>query len=64
MFNKKIYGELLADVLPTVIETEAECRRVEKIVGELLKMGDNLSPEQDKLLDLLSDLIEVYEDKV
>lgn len=64
MFNKKIYGNLLADVLPTVIETEEECLRVEKIVGDLLKKGDNLSPEEDRLLDLLSDLIEFYEDKV
>lgn len=64
MFDKKIYGDLLADVLPAVIESEAECRRVEKIVGELLKKGDDLSLEEDKLLDLLSDLIEDYEDRV
>ncbi len=64
MFNKKIYGDLLADVLPTVIETEEECQRVEKIVGNLLKKGDKLSLEEDRLLDLLSDLIEVYEEKV
>ena len=64
MFDKKIYGSLLANTLPKVIETEEECLRVEKIVGELLKKGDRLSPEEDKLLDLLSDLIENYEDKV
>jgi HTH-type transcriptional regulator/antitoxin HigA len=64
MFNEKIYANLLANTLPKVIETEAECVRVEKIVGELLKKGDRLSPEEDKLLDLLSDLIENYEDKV
>ncbi len=64
MFNEKIYANLLANTLPKVIEAEAECVRVEKIVGELLKKGDRLSPEEDKLLDLLSDLIENYEDKV
>jgi len=64
MFNEKIYANLLANTLPKVIETEEECVRVEKIVGELLKKGDRLSPEEDKLLDLLSDLIENYEDKV
>jgi len=64
MFDEKIYGNLLANTLPKVIETEAECLRVEKIVGELLKKGDRLSPEEDELLDLLSDLIENYEDKV
>ena len=64
MFDEKIYGSLLVNTLPKVIETEEECLRVEKIVGELLKKGDRLSPEEDKLLDLLSDLIENYEDKV
>jgi len=64
MFDEKIYANLLANTLPKVIETEEECLRVEKIVGELLKKGDRLSPEEDKLLDLLSDLIENYEDKV
>ncbi len=64
MFDEKIYGSLLVNALPKVIETEEECLRVEKIVGDLLKKGDNLSPEEDKLLDLLSDLIENYEDKV
>ncbi len=64
MFDKKIYGDLLANVLPAVIETEMECRRVEKVVGDLLRKGDHLSPEEDKLLDLLSDLIEDYEDRV
>ena len=64
MFDEKIYANLLANTLPKVIETEKECLRVEKIAGELLKKGDRLSPEEDKLLDLLSDLIENYEDKV
>lgn len=64
MFDEKIYGSLLVNTLPKVIETEEECLRVEKIVGELLKKGDRLSPEEGKLLDLLSDLIENYEDKV
>ena len=64
MFDEKIYGSLLVNTLPKVIETDEECLRVEKIVGDLLKKGDNLSPEEDKLLDLLSDLIENYEDRV
>ena len=64
MFNEKIYANLLANTLPRAIETEEECLRVEKIVGELLKKGDHLSPEENELLDLLSDLIENYEDVV
>ncbi len=54
----------MADTLPSAIQTEEECLRVEKIIGELLKKGDNLSPEEDILLDLLSDLVEAFEDKV
>jgi HTH-type transcriptional regulator/antitoxin HigA len=62
-FDEKKYGVLLMTVLPQVIETERELERVEKIIGELLKKGENLSPEEDKLLDLLSNLVEEYEDE-
>ncbi len=64
MLNKDIYGSLLATALPQVIETEDECVRAEQIVTRLLKKGSSLSPEEDKLLDLVSDLIEAYEDKI
>lgn len=63
MLDEIAYGNLLTATLPQVIETEEECVRVEKIVAGLLNKK-SLSPEEDKLLDLLSDLIEAYEDKV
>jgi HTH-type transcriptional regulator/antitoxin HigA len=62
-FDEKKYGVLLMTVLPQVIETKKELERVEEIIGELLKKGENLSPEEDKLLDLLSNLVEEYEDE-
>lgn len=62
--NSEKYGQLLATTLPTAIQSDEECDRLEKIVDTLLSKGENLSPEEDKLLDLLSDLIEVYEDRV
>lgn len=49
--------------LPQVIESEEELERTEEIISELLRKGENLSPEEDRLLDLLSDLVERYEDE-
>lgn len=57
------YGKLLAKVLPTAIETEKENERMLFEVKKLLKKGDTLLPEEQKLLDLLTELIEVYEKK-
>ena len=57
------YGKLLAKVLPTAIETEEENERMLSEVKKLLKKGDALLPEEEKLLDLLTELIEVYEQK-
>jgi HTH-type transcriptional regulator/antitoxin HigA len=36
---------------------------VENLIGGLLKKGDTISPEEEKLLDLLSNLVEAYEDE-
>jgi HTH-type transcriptional regulator / antitoxin HigA len=62
-YNLEKYRSLLMNALPQVIETDAELERVEKIITGLLKKGENLSPEEDKLLDLLSNLVEDYEDE-
>ena len=62
-FNKKKYGDLLVSVLPQAIENDKELVRTEDIIDKLLSKGANLSPEEEKLLDLLSDLVEKYEDE-
>lgn len=62
-FNPEKYGALLMSALPQVIENEAELERAEEIINRLLSKGENLSPEEEKLLDLVSDLIEKYEDE-
>lgn len=59
-FNKQLYGVLLTDTLPTVIDSEAEYNRIESIFENLLD-NDNRSPEEDKLFDLLANLLEDYE---
>lgn len=61
MFDPKKYGALLMSALPQVIESEEELDRAEEIIGQLLSKGENLSPEEEKLLDLVSDLVEKYE---
>jgi HTH-type transcriptional regulator/antitoxin HigA len=46
-FNPRIYGELLREVLPRPIQTEAENERALAIVDRLMSKGEyNLSPEE------------------
>jgi antitoxin component HigA of HigAB toxin-antitoxin module len=60
----KKYSRLVAKAAPPVIETEAEFDRADAEVGRLLRKGyDKLSPEEQRLLALLSRLIEDYEDR-
>lgn len=62
-FDQRKYGRLLARAAPAVIRNEAECRRVEDEITKLLRKGDNLTSEEERLLDLLSALVERYEDE-
>lgn len=62
-FSKRKYGKLLADSVPAVIRTEAEYGRAIAEIEKLLKKGDRISAEEDRLLDLLSTLVEKYEDE-
>jgi len=61
--DQESYGKLLAEALPQVIETEEENERLLALVDSLMAKGDNLSPEEDKLFDLLVTLIEKFEDE-
>jgi len=61
--DRQKYGKLLARTLPAVIETEAE---YEHFLGEIEKLIDKeqkRSPEEDKLFDLMTTLVETYEEK-
>ena len=49
--------------MPVVIETEAENFRMLAIVEKLMKKGEDLSAEEEKLLKLLVKLIEDFEQK-
>jgi HTH-type transcriptional regulator/antitoxin HigA len=60
----KRYGRLLARAVPKVVKTEEENERALAIVESLLEKGEgNITPEEDALLDLLTDLIHDFEEK-
>jgi HTH-type transcriptional regulator/antitoxin HigA len=49
--------------MPVVIETEEENARMLAIVEKLMKKGEDLSVEEEKLLKLLARLIEDFEQR-
>ena len=60
----KKYARLVAKAAPLVIESETEFELVDAQVGQLLRKGyGNLSVEEQRLLALLSRLIEDYENR-
>lgn len=61
--DSRKYGRLLAKALPAVIETRKDYERMMGEVKKLLKKGDHISAEEEKLLDLMSMLIEDYEEE-
>ncbi len=64
MFDEKKYGALLMSTLPRVIDNEQELEAMEDVISQLLSKGENLSPEEEKLLVLVSNLVEDYEDEM
>jgi HTH-type transcriptional regulator / antitoxin HigA len=60
--NREIYSQLLSTYQPRIIKTEEENEQFLEIVEELLARND-LTPEEDTLLELLVKLIEDFEDK-
>ncbi len=62
--NPVAYGELLAKVQPHPIKDEREYDRLVAEVGRLMERGEeNLSAEETSLLEMLSMLIEEYDQK-
>ena len=60
--NPETYGRLLTQYLPKVITNEAENERALDI-AETLSNKQDLTPEEEQLLDLLVTLIENFESK-
>jgi HTH-type transcriptional regulator / antitoxin HigA len=63
ILDKNVYGHLLGEVQPKVIETEAENDLYLAEVEKLMALGEDLSPEKEQLLRLLAALIEDFEDQ-
>lgn len=61
--NTKRYAKLLAETLPMVIETEEENERMLAKVEKLIDKGDRLTLEEQKLLRLMTHLIQDFEHK-
>ncbi len=58
----KRYGRLLAKVVPRTITTKEEHERALALVESMLEKSERkMTPEQDTLLDLLTNLIRDYE---
>ena len=60
--DEKTYGKLLGRTLPHVIHTEEEC---ERLTNELFRLDEqeDLSPEETELAELLTVLIDEYEER-
>jgi HTH-type transcriptional regulator / antitoxin HigA len=60
--NLKVYGQLVAEVKPKVIETEDEYEQF-LAVAERLTFNHNQTPEESALYDLVTMLVEAYEEQ-
>lgn len=62
-FDRRKYAALLSRALPSVIANEAEYDQTLAEIQRLLRKGEaHLSPEEERLLDLLSTLAENWEE--
>lgn len=61
--DKVAYARLLGEIQPKVIETEAENEFYLAEVAKLMSFGEDLTLEQEQLLQLLVILIEEFEEK-
>lgn len=60
--NPATYGRLLAKMRPQPIHNERDYARAIETITELMERGeDNLSPEETSLLEMISILVERYE---
>jgi antitoxin component HigA of HigAB toxin-antitoxin module len=61
--DERLYAALLSERIPRVIRSEAENARALDEVEALMKRGDDLSPAESELLELLASLIESFEEE-
>jgi HTH-type transcriptional regulator/antitoxin HigA len=62
VIDEKRYGKLLLRILPRPIQTEKEDQRAVALLEEL-DLREDLSPEEEQLAELLTLLIEDFEER-
>lgn len=62
ILDKKTYGSLLAAYQPKIIASEDEYNHTLESIEQMMVRGEELTPEENSLLELLSILVEIYED--
>lgn len=60
-FDVGVYGRLLIEIIPKVIDSQEEYDRIEARFESLLDKSDARSAEEDSLFDLLANLLGDYE---
>jgi HTH-type transcriptional regulator / antitoxin HigA len=60
--NANIYSSLLVEYQPKVITSEDEYNQALDNIERLMAIGEDLSPEETSLLEMLAILAEAYED--
>src|SRR5258706_557037 len=64
LLDERKYRQLLEEALPVVIRTRTEYRRLLRTAAQLMqKPEEEICPEEGRLLEMLSMLIEEYEDR-
>ena len=61
-FNSRRYAALLAEAAPRVITSVEELERASKLAEPLLKKGEERTPEENELCQLLLKLIDDYQE--
>lgn len=65
LLDEQKYRELLDETMPVVIRTEQEYHRLLRVSAQLMEKAEStITEEEGRLLEMLSMLIEDYEDRV
>jgi HTH-type transcriptional regulator/antitoxin HigA len=61
VINEERYAELLAEARPAIIESPEEHERLLGVAEQLMEKGEQLTPEERRLLALIVFLIDAFE---
>ncbi len=61
--TQQVYGKLLSEVLPAVIETGAQYDSISDRLSELVRKGRSRTPEETRLMRLLAVLVRDFDQR-